>query len=101
MEMDAALIQKYYRQALSVERQEEFHPLFALFSLMIHADYVGWLLNHGKDAEKEIRTMTEVLAKVAEKELKGNIKTICKQLNNILMTREAEKYIHFSEILQY
>lgn len=101
LKMDDMAVQKYYRQALLKESDRDTKPLFLVFLLMIHADYVGWMLENGKNVEKELKAMKVLLESVLEKIQTESIKSICRQLSDILTRCDAKEYFEFGRLLPY
>lgn len=100
LDMEKDVIKKYYRQALKTD-EKNTSPLFQFFQLMIHADYISWLLKNKMDAEKEIQSMKEKLAQIRNSGFPESIEILCSELDQILETRDPEKYALYSEQLQY
>lgn len=101
LNLDDALVNKYYQWAFAEEGKPETLPLFTLFMVMMRAEYAGWLLKKGKNPEHEIQEITAHLNAVSGELSLSGIRKICDQLTDTLQTRDAEKYIAFGELLPH
>ena len=101
LKIDKILIEKYFKQALKYEHEKANTPLFMIFMLMIHAEYIGWLLKEGKNVKDEKKVMSNILSTVLARVQIPSIINICKKLEMILQTEDSKKYVEFGKLLQY